>query len=92
MLPGAPRSHEPGFEAKSSLEQPAKAANNPLVREGSEIVPNVTHVFSSNQHLFMYYEVYDPAKPEDAAEPFGLAAGLGVAIRPYSHVRRAGDA
>jgi DeoR/GlpR family transcriptional regulator of sugar metabolism len=26
VLPVAPRSHEPGFEAKSSLEQPAKAA------------------------------------------------------------------
>jgi DeoR/GlpR family transcriptional regulator of sugar metabolism len=26
VLPGAPSSHEPGFEAKSSLEQPAKAA------------------------------------------------------------------
>jgi DeoR/GlpR family transcriptional regulator of sugar metabolism len=26
VLPGAPRSHEPGFEAKSSLEQPAKEA------------------------------------------------------------------
>jgi DeoR/GlpR family transcriptional regulator of sugar metabolism len=26
VLPGAPRSHEPGFEAKSSLEQPAKAS------------------------------------------------------------------
>ena len=51
----------------SNQKQPAKAANNPLVREGSEIVPNVTHVFSSNQHLFMYYEVYDPAKPEEAA-------------------------
>jgi VWFA-related protein len=49
----------------SNQKQPAKAANNPLVREGSEIVPNVTHVFSSNQHLFMYYEVYDPAKPEE---------------------------
>ena len=38
----------------SNQKQPAKAANNPLVREGSEIVPNVTHVFSPNQHLFMY--------------------------------------
>lgn len=26
VLPGAPSSHEPGFEAKSSLEQPAKGA------------------------------------------------------------------
>jgi VWFA-related protein len=34
---------------------------NPLVRDGSEIIPNVTHVFSANQHLRLYYEVYDPA-------------------------------
>jgi VWFA-related protein len=47
----------------SNQRQPARQKNNPLVREGSEIVPNVTHVFSSNQHLFFYYEVYDPARP-----------------------------
>ena len=47
----------------SNQKQPAKAKNNPLVREGSEIVPNVTHVFAPNQHLFLYYEVYDPGKP-----------------------------
>ena len=23
----------------------------------------MTHVFSSSQHLFFYYEIYDPAKP-----------------------------
>jgi len=38
-----------------------KNADNPLVRDGSEIVPSVTHVFSSGQHLYLYYEVYDPA-------------------------------
>jgi DeoR/GlpR family transcriptional regulator of sugar metabolism len=41
VLPGAPRSHEPGFEAKSSLEQPAKtaiaAAAASLVTPGSAI-------------------------------------------------------
>jgi VWFA-related protein len=48
----------------SNQKQAAKQkGNNPLVRDGSEIVPNVTHVFASNQHLFFYYEVYDPAKP-----------------------------
>jgi len=47
----------------SNQKQPAKQKNNPLVREGSEIIPNVTHVFASNQHLVFYYEVYDPAKP-----------------------------
>ena len=52
----------------SNQKQPARQKNNPLVREGSEIVPNVTHVFSSNQHLFVYYEVYDPAKPAESSE------------------------
>jgi len=36
---------------------------NPLVHDGSEIIPNITHVFSATQHLFLYYEVYDPARP-----------------------------
>jgi hypothetical protein len=49
----------------ASQVQPAKkGANlNPLIRDGSEIVPNITHVFSASQHLFFYYEVYDPARP-----------------------------
>jgi VWFA-related protein len=36
---------------------------NPLVHDGSEIIPNITHVFSATQHLLFYYEVYDPARP-----------------------------
>jgi len=36
---------------------------NPLVHDGSEIIPNITHVFSAAQHLLLYYEVYDPARP-----------------------------
>jgi len=35
---------------------------NPLVRAAGELVPNVTRVVSSNQHLYFYYEVYDPAR------------------------------
>jgi len=35
-------------------------ASNPLIRDGEEIIPNVTHVFSPSQHLRLYYEVYDP--------------------------------
>jgi hypothetical protein len=34
---------------------------NPLISNGNELVPNVTHVFSSSQNLFFYYEIYDPA-------------------------------
>jgi VWFA-related protein len=37
---------------------------NPLVNNGNAIVPNVTHVFSSGQNLYFYYEVYDPARED----------------------------
>ncbi|HEY6338726.1 MAG TPA: VWA domain-containing protein [Candidatus Sulfotelmatobacter sp.] len=48
----------------SQMQTAKKGTNlNPLVRDGSEIIPNVTHIFSAQQHLFLYYEVYDPARP-----------------------------
>lgn len=45
--------------------QPGARKNdrNPLMRDGRELVPNVTHVVSAGQHLYLYYEVYDPAQP-----------------------------
>jgi VWFA-related protein len=50
----------------ASQLQPAKKGStlSPLIRDGSEIIPNVTHVFSSGQHLRLYYEVYDPGRPK----------------------------
>ena len=50
----------------TQLQQAAKKSDrggNPLARDGRELVPNVTHVVSSGQHLYFYYEVYDPAQP-----------------------------
>ena len=46
-----------------------KNDRNPLVRDGRELVPNVTHVVSAGQHLYFYYEVYDPgaAPPVEGA-------------------------
>jgi len=35
---------------------------SPLARDGSELVPSVTHVVSTRQPLYFYYEVYDPAR------------------------------
>ena len=59
----------------ASQRQPAsKKTLNPLVREGNELVPNIAHVFTPDQHLYFFYEVYDPAKdklpepPPDAKE------------------------
>ena len=64
----------------SNQKQPAKQKNHPLVREGTEIVPNVTHVFSSGQHLYLYYEVYDPAKPADATDKAAVRVLTNVAF------------
>jgi VWFA-related protein len=44
----------------ASLRQPSKE-QNPLVRNGKEYVPNISHVFRQDQHLYLLYEVYDPA-------------------------------
>src|SRR5262249_53331058 len=41
--------------------------DNPLTRNGTQLIPSVTHVFSRAQHLYLYYEVYNPKQPEDAA-------------------------
>jgi VWFA-related protein len=59
----------------ASQRQPVtRKTQNPLVREGNELVPNIAHVFTPDQHLYFFYEVYDPAKdklpeaPTDAKE------------------------
>ncbi len=43
-------------------------SDNPLVRDGMQIVPNVTHVVGRNQKLFFYFEVYEPAMAEAAPD------------------------
>jgi hypothetical protein len=35
---------------------------HPLVQNQTELVPNVTHVFTQDQHLYLQYEVYDAAR------------------------------
>ena len=62
----------------ASQIQPVKKSGNlnPLVRDGNEIIPNITHVFSAAQHLFLYYEVYDPARPAAAKAGAGNKPGI----------------
>ena len=59
----------------ASQVQPAKkgATPSPLIHDGSEIIPNVTHVFSSAQRLRLYYEVYDPGRIASGATQTGQA-------------------
>jgi hypothetical protein len=46
-----------------------KNDHNPLARDGRELVPNVTHVVTAGQHLYFYYEIYDPAHGDRSAMP-----------------------
>jgi VWFA-related protein len=54
----------------STQLQPGVRANkdNPLIRDGVQLLPNLTHVVSRDQKLFFYYEVYDP-RPSPAGAP-----------------------
>lgn len=62
----------------ASQREPSKK-DNPLVREGQEYVPNISHVFRQDQHLYLLYEIYSPAheKPADNA-PKGAKPGLNL--------------
>jgi VWFA-related protein len=59
----------------ASMREPSKK-DDPLVRAGQEYVPNISHVFRQNQHMYLLYEVYDPtrAKPREN-EPKGAKPG-----------------
>jgi len=68
----------------SSLRVSATGKNkttNPLVGDQTELVPNVTHVFTQDQHLYLQFEVYDAAKgkPLPASVP-AATPGSGTAI------------
>ncbi len=65
----------------SSLRAPItnkKNGANPLVRDQMELVPNITHVFAPDQHLYLQYEVYDAAKGKNPA-PAAANAQSGTA-------------
>jgi hypothetical protein len=56
---------------------------HPLVQNQTELVPNVTHVFTQDQHLYLQYEVYDAARGKNPAAVSGgnpaANAGNGAA-------------
>jgi hypothetical protein len=60
----------------SSQRVPAGAKKtsgpHPLVQDQTELVPNITHVFTQDQHLYLQYEVYDAARGKN---PSPAAAG-----------------
>ena len=62
----------------ASLRQPSKKVD-PLVRNGEEYVPNISHVFRQDQHLYLLYEIYDPAREKTAENaPKGSKPGINL--------------
>jgi VWFA-related protein len=62
----------------ASARQPSKKPG-PLVRNGEEYVPNIAHVFRQDQHMYLLYEVYGPAREklaENAAK--GTKPGINL--------------
>jgi hypothetical protein len=45
-----------------------KKTMNPLVRDGVELVPNLTHIVGRDQKVYFYYEVYDPVAENGAPQ------------------------
>jgi len=62
----------------ASTRQPSKK-QSPLIRDGEEYVPNITHVFRQDQHLYLLYEIYGPAREKPAADAAkGTKAGINL--------------
>jgi VWFA-related protein len=62
----------------ASARQPSKQ-ESPLIRNGEEYVPNISHVFRQDQHLYLLYEIYSPAHEKPAADaPRGTKAGINL--------------
>jgi VWFA-related protein len=62
----------------ATTRQPSKKTS-PLVRDGQEYVPNVSHVFRQDQHLYLLYEIYSPGRAKAAVDaPKGSKPGINV--------------
>ena len=62
----------------ASLRQPSKKSS-PMIRGGQEYVPNISHVFRQDQHLYLLYEVYGPAREKPAQnQPRGTKPGIDL--------------
>ncbi len=62
----------------SSQKAPAgkKSQSNPLVSDGQEIIPNIAHVFTPEQSMTLYYEVYEPAKSAEKKDSIHLLTNI----------------
>jgi VWFA-related protein len=72
---------------------------HPLLQDQMELVPSITHVFTQDQHLYLQYEVYDPAKgkatgarvaPAGSAESTGSNQSAATTVAPAAQSNGSG--
>jgi hypothetical protein len=69
-----PQSRDGGMRVSSVVlstqvqKAPEGKTDNPLVRDGVQLVPNLTRAVARNQKMYFYYEVYDPGVAENAPQ------------------------
>jgi len=69
---------EPLSASAGAAEKDKKVlAANPLVKEGSKLIPSISKVFRRDQKLYVYFEVYDPGVDPDRRLP-NVAATLAL--------------
>lgn len=71
--------------ASQQTPNASKKNANPLIRDGVEWIPNVAHIFRQDQHLFLLYEVYDPAR--EKASGGSPAPSPGLTRRPSGAIK-----
>ena len=65
----------------AAARQPSKKQGkniDPLVRNGQEYVPDIAHVFRQDQHMYLLYEVYNPAREKPENLPKGSKTGINL--------------
>jgi hypothetical protein len=67
---------------RAGVDAPAEQEAHPLVRGGEEYVPNISHVFRQDQHLYLLYEIYAPAREKPRRTAQGNQAGHQSAEQP----------
>jgi len=56
-----------GTQIRRGPPRRMQRGDNPLIRDGVELIPSLSHVVSRDQRLYFYYEVYDPAAGREGA-------------------------
>lgn len=78
----------------SSLRAPvttrSKKNGDPLIEDQTQLVPNITHVFTQDQHMYLKYEVYDPAKGKVSVEATAAAPSNAANGKPVNLPVKAG--